>query len=371
MKAVHLKEYSAEIESLRSQLQATREKNGVYLDPKDFYDMENKIACLGMQLAECEIALKSRNEEAILLRESNEHMEIKIQNLSTVLDSTINELSKTKSELEEKRLQLEDTMVELKATETVVMEQSNTEKNLTAEAVDLQQELQDCRRKIHSLHEKVGLYSANEAAGESRTKSFVAELLSARSNLLTSVESLSNKSGDSSALIHAEIQNLLSAGRKTCHDLRVSVDRALEVLLGDADASKNALERRLCEIGDKLTLGSDDVQSQLSDIQRAIDATIDRINELTQHSRALHDGEQLRAATMVDSVQADVNALISMTQAFILSQEEVLDQHVQQSKESCNSLKEQLGSYCDAFGSQQQEQEKWLQLQSDKIQQVC
>ena len=368
---MHLKEYSAEIESLRSQLQATREKNGVYLDPKDFYDMENKIASLTMQLAECESVLKSRNEETSLLRESNEHMDMKIQHLSVALDTTNNELSTTKSELENTKLQLEDTVVELKATEAVVMEQLKTEQRLTSEAVDLQGEVKDCRGKIHSLHDKIGLYAAGEAAGETRTLSFVANLLAARSSLLNSVEELGSKSRESSVLIQTEIQDLLSAGRSTCQDLKVSVDRALEVLLGDADASKHALERDLCEISDQLTIGRDHVLFQLSNIKAEMNTTMDRINELTQQSKALHETQQLNVATMVESMHADVQRLISSTHSFVLSQEEVLAQQIQQSNASSQSLKERLGSYCNVFTSQQLEQETWLQLQSDKIQKVC
>jgi kinesin family protein 11 len=39
-KKVVLKEYCAEIEQLRAQLAATRDKNGVYMDPAEFYAME-------------------------------------------------------------------------------------------------------------------------------------------------------------------------------------------------------------------------------------------------------------------------------------------------------------------------------------------
>ena len=367
---MHLKEYSAEIESLRSQLQASREKNGVYLDPKDFYEMENKIASLGMQLVECESVLKCRNEEAILLRESNEHMETKIQHLSAALDTANYELSKTRLELDTTKLQLEETLVELKATESVVIEQSKTEQSLTAEALDLQNEVQDCRKKIQSLHGKIELYTAGEAAGESRAKSFVADLLTARSSLLTSVEDLGHKGTESLALIGAEIQSLLSAGRSTCHDLKSSVGLALEVLLGDADRSQNELESGLSRLSNQLSHGSTVAISQLSEIKARLESTIDRINELAQQSRTIHDAEQKKVTTMVDNIQTDVKTLTCMTHAFVLRQEQVLNQQMEQSNESTATLKEKLRSYSHAFQLQQREQETWFELQSEKVQQV-
>ena len=53
-----LKEYGAEIENLRLMLQATREKNGVYLDPSQFEAMEARLQSQESQLLECEGALK-------------------------------------------------------------------------------------------------------------------------------------------------------------------------------------------------------------------------------------------------------------------------------------------------------------------------
>ena len=58
-KKVIMKEYFAEIETLRTQLLATREKNGVYLSPEDYYAMESRIATQEAQLSECEGALRA------------------------------------------------------------------------------------------------------------------------------------------------------------------------------------------------------------------------------------------------------------------------------------------------------------------------
>jgi kinesin family protein 11 len=42
-KQVVLKEYCTEIENLKVQLQLTREKNGVYVDPEQWYSIESRI----------------------------------------------------------------------------------------------------------------------------------------------------------------------------------------------------------------------------------------------------------------------------------------------------------------------------------------
>jgi len=91
-----------EIEHLRLQLQLTREKNGVYVDPNEFANMEARIEsqvnctyfhyqyfllhspvdCLIViqesQLLECETALRSRNEEVKTLRTDFKVLEDKL-----------------------------------------------------------------------------------------------------------------------------------------------------------------------------------------------------------------------------------------------------------------------------------------------------
>ncbi len=62
-KKVVLKEYCAEIENLKAMLQITREKNGVYVDPFQFANMQSRLLSQESQLLECESALKIRIDE--------------------------------------------------------------------------------------------------------------------------------------------------------------------------------------------------------------------------------------------------------------------------------------------------------------------
>lgn len=71
IKKVVMKEYCAEIEILKVQLQLTREKNGVYVEPAEFYAMEARISAQESQLMECEAALKSRFCILIILQDCN------------------------------------------------------------------------------------------------------------------------------------------------------------------------------------------------------------------------------------------------------------------------------------------------------------
>lgn len=59
-----MKEYQAEVETLIMPLMQTREKNGVYMDPAEFYAMETCLAAQESHLEECESALALRTERS-------------------------------------------------------------------------------------------------------------------------------------------------------------------------------------------------------------------------------------------------------------------------------------------------------------------
>lgn len=102
-----------EIEHLRHQLQLTRDKNGVYVDPNEFANMEARLESQESQLQECESALKSRNDEIKSLRSDFKSIEDK-------LDETLKNLQEKSIELEAKEAVLADTTSKLQASELEV-----------------------------------------------------------------------------------------------------------------------------------------------------------------------------------------------------------------------------------------------------------
>jgi kinesin family member 11 len=102
-----------EIEHLRHQLQLTRDKNGVYVDPNEFANMEARLESQESQLQECESALKSRNDEIKSLRGDFKSIEDK-------LDESLKHLQEKSSELEAKEAVLAETTCKLQASELEV-----------------------------------------------------------------------------------------------------------------------------------------------------------------------------------------------------------------------------------------------------------
>ena len=151
-----IKEYNSEIESLKSMLMATREKNGVYLSPADYDQLQAQLQSQGEQIKESEQALRQREEEleeAVSVRtELRNHVEQTTEALQT------SEAALAASRVEVQRLEgeLEETKVHLAGTRAVVKEQVRTEEALRGQATMLLQSLGEARSDVVGLVAKVG-----------------------------------------------------------------------------------------------------------------------------------------------------------------------------------------------------------------------
>ncbi|RHY73599.1 hypothetical protein DYB30_008555, partial [Aphanomyces astaci] len=98
-KHVLIKEYSQEIDALRSQLIAARNKDGIYLPTSQFAEMQERITGLGTQLGELEDELERKSQQILELEDAldtvkTEHADVagKLQQSETRLILIADEL---------------------------------------------------------------------------------------------------------------------------------------------------------------------------------------------------------------------------------------------------------------------------------------
>lgn len=247
-----LKEYGAEIENLRLMLQATRDKNGIYLDPSQFEAMEARLQSQESQLLECEGALKGRMEELKQLRGEREEMENKIATAQASLEEATGQLDDVTKVLEETTENLMFTQVELAASDAVVGEQCVTETGLTDIGTDFVSRITGHRSDINLLHDKIDRHSSMEVQRIDEADSFQNEVVTLQNILIKEVTGMKKSNKSESQALCAGVGDLLDRGKDTCSSLQVAIDGALGVLVADAGASR-----------DKMTASCDALQLDL------------------------------------------------------------------------------------------------------------
>nr|XP_021149439.1 kinesin-like protein KIF11 [Columba livia] len=143
-----IKEYTEEIERLKRDLAATREKNGVYISLENYEALNGKLTVQEEQIVEYIDKISVMEEEVKRITElftvnKNELEQCKI------------DLQIKEKELEETQKDLQETKVHLAEEEYVVSVLENTEQNLHGTASKLLSTVEETTKDVSGLHAKL------------------------------------------------------------------------------------------------------------------------------------------------------------------------------------------------------------------------
>ncbi|XP_037578060.1 kinesin-like protein KIF11 [Dermacentor silvarum] len=169
-----IKEYTEEIERLRRDLAATRDKNGVFVDQENYRTMELRLTSQSQEILEKEAQIESLNA--------------KLQTVTELFERTKKEVAETTEQLQTKTAELHSTKMSLAATEQVLSKTSiekeeqaylvqahcKTEAALTATAQELVGVAQTTTTDIELLQQKLQRTSAIDQTNKERQYAFVA-----------------------------------------------------------------------------------------------------------------------------------------------------------------------------------------------------
>lgn len=240
-KKVVLKEYFAEIETLRVQLQLTRDKNGVYVEPGEYYAMEAKLAAQENQIAECEAALKGKADEMKALRSENSFLTGELDSVKSELERVQESLARITERFEETKAELQHTQTELAASDAVVREQVDTEDSLHDCGESLLSEATSRRTDVDALLEKVDRFVSVEQSRLKQTNATVAHLRSIKTAMDAETSSFKQSNASQSIFLQNGISDMLQRSHGTCDTLKAAIDEALQSLLADTSRARDSM----------------------------------------------------------------------------------------------------------------------------------
>lgn len=155
-KAGLLKEYGNEIETLRNALQAARSKDGIYLPPAQFAEMQERISGQAVQLSELEDELEVRNKACKELEEEMEHQKAEMKEMEKAKQDAEDKLEQVQSELAETQEKLKLTSAKLAKTEDELRAFQANEKVLLANGEKAASLFKESEERAVRLMEKIG-----------------------------------------------------------------------------------------------------------------------------------------------------------------------------------------------------------------------
>jgi len=344
-KKVIMKEYLAEVETLKMQLMQTREKNGVYVDPQEYYAMESRLAAQESQILECEGALAARNEEIKLVRVERDDVQASMEALQEAHAQTQTELGVAQESLGRAQEEVCTAFVEMSAAEAVVGEQKQTEAALWTQGTSLQKDLHRAQGDMGQLLSKVDTLKKSEGQKLKDTEDFVAQLNSSGESLAAQVKAFGSSSEAHSDSLKSGVTQMLQHGRQTCSTLKAAIETALTTMIGDAEQARDEMVTSCGGLKTHLGATNTHIETTLRTLQGQLSDWLGEVDTSMQQAQEQLTFQSKQIATVSSTIDAHCVELKSLSSAFVETQEELRNQTIQCAEELQTDLRQQLQAY--------------------------
>ncbi|KAM6105803.1 kinesin-like protein KIF11 [Pterocles gutturalis] len=234
-----IKEYTEEIERLKRELTAAREKNGVYISLENYEALNGKVTVQEEQITESIDKISIMEEE--------------MKRVTELFAVSKNELERCKTDLEIKKKELEETQKDLQETKVHLAEEEyvaavleNTEQKLHGTASKLLSTIEETTKDVSGLHAKLDRKKAVD-----QHNSIVQTTFAGQMNVLF------NKIQDSVSENSLKQEHMLTSYTNLIGDLLSTSSSAANILASVVSASfasvKELVSTEVSHVSEKIT----------------------------------------------------------------------------------------------------------------------
>ncbi|KAJ8768800.1 hypothetical protein K2173_023704 [Erythroxylum novogranatense] len=305
MKSAMIKDLYSEIDRLKQEVYAAREKNGIYIPRDRYLQEEAEKKAMAEKIERMELDSDSKDKQVTELQEQYYSQLHLTEELSEKLEKTENKLEETEnslSDLEEKHRQANAT---IKEKEFLIYNLLKSEKALVERAFELRAELESAASDVSGLFAKIDRKNKIEDANKVLIQKFQSQLTQQLEVLHKTVAASVSQQEQQLKDMEEDMQSFVSTKTEAAEELRGRV-RQLQTMHGSGIRALDGLANDLEE----------NSQSTLSNLN----------SEVSNHSHAL-EGLFQRIASEADSLLNDLQYNLHV-------QEEKLSAYAQKQREA-------------------------------------
>ncbi|KAI3772419.1 hypothetical protein L6452_03605 [Arctium lappa] len=306
MKSAMMKDLYSEIERLKQEVYATREKNGIYI-PKDRYlQEEEEKKAMAEKIERMELDAESRGKQFMELQELYNSQQLVNANLSGMLERTEIKLQETEHSLLDLEERHRQANITIKEKEFLIYNLLKSEKALVEGAFDLRAELENASSDVSSLFTKIERKDKIEDGNRILVQQFQSQLTKQLDILHKSVaasvtqqeqqlkgmeedmQSFVSTKGQATVELQAgleKLQTLYGSGIKALDNLANELDGNSQSTLGhlNSQVSKNS-----SALGDLFKGIASEAEELLNDLQRILHSQENKLATYAQQQREAH-----------------------------------------------------------------------------------
>lgn len=282
-KHVLLKEYTDEISKLKRELDATREKNGVYLLPEEYESMQKVNLLQSSQIDELETKKEEYEKRVSMLRDKLSMTQEALERDQRILMETQKTVTCLTDELESTKESLAVTSQQRDENGFLVRTHVSTEQQLHSQGLELQNTLSKSLADVDLLHTRVDAKA-------------VLELENMR-NLENLKENISDKVSAICRCLneHHELQNRTTKmARAQVNKAKSDLDADLDLIISEFESVRKSVEQQDEEENECSAKRNKDLQNDV-------------------HSRNVAIGEELSSFKSTEATKKEVVSKASQT----------------------------------------------------------
>ncbi|KAI3902650.1 hypothetical protein MKW92_050246 [Papaver armeniacum] len=284
MKTTLIKDLYGEIDRLKAEVYATREKNGVYIPKERYYQEESERKAMADQIEQMGVTLEANQKQIEELQEKYEGQVQHASDLRCKLDTTQKYLDHTCKLLSRVEEELKKSQYALKERDYIISEQqkAGTEHTSCILRSDLEKTLQENALLFSKLDREDKLNVKNRSVVDK----FQAELAEKINTLCSTVSTSLSEQNEHIHSVEKLCQSLLEYHDKSAVDLKKKVAGSRGLLVSHIEAMQNVM--RLHKASSNASL--DEISSETTNsIHGELQSTISsHQGEMSLFSKELH-----------------------------------------------------------------------------------
>ncbi|KAF7805531.1 kinesin-like protein KIN-5D [Senna tora] len=305
MKSALIKDLYSEIDRLKQEVYAAREKNGIYIPRDRYLNEEAEKKAMAEKIERMELDADSKDKQLMELQELYNSQQLLTAELSDKLEKTEKSLEETERSLfylEEKHKQANAT---IKEKEFLISNLLKSEKALVESAIELRAELQNAASDVSSLFAKIERKDKIEDGNRILIQKFQSQLAQQLEVLHKTVAASVMLQEQQLKDMEEDMQSFVSTKAEATEELRVRMGK-LKNMYG---SGMKALDNLAEEIKGSNQLTFEDLNS-----------------EVAKHSSALED--------LFKGIALEADSLFNDLQSSLHKQEAKLTAYAQQQREA-------------------------------------
>ncbi|XP_044489949.1 kinesin-like protein KIN-5C [Mangifera indica] len=241
MKSTLIKDLYGEIERLKAEVYAAREKNGVYIPKDRYYQEESERKTMTDQIEQMTVQLENYQKKLEELQDKYVSQVRQCSDLSCKLELTEKNLNQTGKLLANTEEEVKKCWYALKEKDFVISEQRKAENALAHQASVLQTDLEKALQDNSSLLQKIGREDKLNADNRSVVINFQQELAQQIGSLCSMVDSSMSQQNEHLRHVEDLCHSFLDIHDKAVIDMKKEVTASRALYISHMEAMQNVV----------------------------------------------------------------------------------------------------------------------------------